>query len=156
MATFVNRFKVSWLSYKEKNNQNQLYIHCPYEVQVIPYSSPCSETESVLSTWPLISCFGINCFYVVVTGDSGACPFILVPSSFGGILCLKHYALRLHVMFSNNLKHFKKYRIMHSHHFKLYNKETNGKKERQSEIMRKPQDSMDYGFFCTSDIYFAI
>lgn len=66
---------------------------------------------------------------MVVTGDSGARPFILVPSSFGGIFCVKHYALRLHVMFSNNLKHFKKYRIMHSHHFKLYDKETNGKKK---------------------------
>lgn len=82
-----------------------------------------------VSMWALISYFGMNCFCVVVTGDKDAQPYtptLPIPSSFGGILYhLKCCSLRLHSIFSNNLKHFKKYRIMHSHHLKPYDKETN-------------------------------
>jgi len=60
-----------------------------------------------------------------------------------------HYALRLQFIFSNNWKHFKKYRIMHSHHLKPYDNETNGKKKDRMGLCRNI-------FFCTSEIYFTI
>lgn len=36
-------------------------------------------------------------------------------------------------MFSNNPKHFKKYRSTHSHHFKAYHKKRNGKKNKERQ-----------------------
>lgn len=87
----------------------------------------------------LIGYFGMTCICVIVTSDNDACPFthtLPVPPSFGGMPYVKHHALRLHVIISNNLKHFKKHKTMHSHHFKPYDKETSGKRKARVRLCR--------------------